>query len=269
MADALDAIAATGFRHIELACQPHAQVALQGEAARQMRRQIEQSGLLPTTMHAPMGRNVPGAPDEPWRREVSDRLADFLRFAGELGVTGVVIHPVPNPRLLPDDDRDGCIDRIVPAARRSLDELAAVAEQSNVTILLENLPYRFTAPPTYPLLTMAALRQLIDDYPPQQVALVIDTGHSWTNRIDPATEIDAAGDRLAGMHLQDVDAEQPADQHWAPTLGGLDWTSITAALKRIDYRGTWTFEVITSRNDETAEQRAQLTRRVATQWGLE
>ena len=47
-----------------------------------------------------------------------------------------------------------------------------------------------------------------------------------------------------------------------------DWPAICAALKRISYQGTWTFEVIQPRYGESPETLAELTRTVARQWGL-
>ena len=73
---------------------------------------------------------------------------------------------------------------------------------------------------------MQELRALVDGYPEEQLGLVIDTGHAWTMKRDPSLEIKFAGSRLQGTHLQDVDYDQPNDNHWAPTQGGLDWSAI-------------------------------------------
>ena len=41
--------------------------------------------------------------------------------------------------------------------------------------------------------------------------------------------------------------------------GGLDWPSIINALEQVNYAGSYTFEVIRPRHDETAEELAKLT----------
>ena len=137
-------------------------------------------------------------------------------------------------------------------------------------MLLENLPYNHDIKAAtggdYPLISMRELSTFVEAYPPDQVALVIDTGHAWTDRHDPVAEIEAAGDRLWGTHLQDVDAEEPNDNHWVPTYGGLDWPAICAALRRIEYPGAWTFEVINGRKGESPDELARQTHAVASSW---
>ena len=62
------------------------------------------TGLRARTVHAPLTRNVLGAPDETWRREVVEVLASYLRLAAGLESTEVIIHPVPNPIFVPEGD---------------------------------------------------------------------------------------------------------------------------------------------------------------------
>ena len=115
---------------------------------------------------------------------------------------------------------------------------------------------------------MSELRTLVDPYPEDAVGLVVDTGHAWTSGDDPASEIRTAGSRLWGTHLQDVDGQDPQDNHWIPGHGGLNWEEIRAALDTV-YVGLWTFEVIVPRNDETPHELARITREVAAEWGVE
>ena len=269
LAPALDAIASAGFTCIELACDPHALGPPTGQAAAQIGKQIEQRGLTVTTSHAPLGRHTPGAPQETWRKEIVQLLGDYIRFAGDQGAKGIVIHTVPYQQLAQEHgELATLVEPMQTAARRSLDELAPVAGRAGVRILLENLPYQGDLPFTYPLITVQQLRRFIEPYPQDQVALVVDVGHAWTMGIKPADEIAQAGDRLWGVHLQDVDGENPADNHWAPGEGGLDWQAIGAALRAVDYRGAWTFEVINSRRDESQADLAAMTHAFAEQWEI-
>jgi sugar phosphate isomerase/epimerase len=215
-------------------------------------------------VHAPLGRNVLAAPEEDWRRERVVVLGTYIRFAAELGCSGIVIHPVPNPQFVSQPEGDELAQTMRAAARRSLDDLVPVAEEVGIRMLLENLPYKCT----YPFLNMTELRSLVDPYPDAALGLVIDTGHAWTGGHDPATEILAAGERLWGTHLQDVDYDDPQDNHWVPTHGGLDWDAILAAFAQIKYAGQWTFEAANQRQGETPDELARLTRQVATDWQL-
>ncbi len=280
LAPTLDAIAAAGFRCVEYSIDSHASEDRPGRFATEAGRQLERCGLSATTVHGPARTNVLGAPTEEWRKEKVGVLADALRFSGQIGAAGMVIHGIPNPMFLPQDqEMRSLYQPMVAAMKRSVEELIPVAAETGVRLLLENLPYNrdlepFDGPGSiggggdYPLMKIAELRAFIEEFPPDQVGLVVDTGHAWTEGTDPVSEIMAAGDRLWATHLQDVDADQPADNHWVPTQGGLKWDQILAALKNIDYRGAYTFEVINSRHGETPERLAQLAWEVARKWGL-
>jgi len=260
---ALDAIAAAGYDHTEVLGQdPHVAAPPLGSAAREFAARLESRGFLGGTVHAPMRRNVLGAPDEDWRREKVQVLAAYVRFAAAIGFSGVVVHPVPNPIFVPEPERPELPERISEATRRSLDDLVPVAVEAGTRVLLENLPYDCA----YPFLTMDELRPLVDAYPDEALGLVIDTGHAWTSGLDPADQIRAGGPRLWGTHLQDVDHEHPQDDHWAPTHGGLDWVAIREALREVGYAGLWTFEVMVARHGESPDDLATLTRGIAAGW---
>ena len=279
MESGLDTVAEVGFRHIELggcgssiddwgyAIPEPPPAPPRGPRAAEFRRAIEKRGLKTSTLHAPMRRNVLGAPTEPWRREKVAVLADYLRFAGEIGAAGTVIHGIPNPMFLPSDqDIESLLQPMVDAMKRSLDELVDVARASGVRMLLENLPYTIEVSVTYPLMTMPQLRPFVDDFPPELIGLLLDTGHAWTNGDDPAREIEVAGPRLWGTHLQDVPRDDPQDNHWVPTYGDLDWPAIRAALARINYQGAWTFEAVRGRQGESWEDIVRQSYAVATAW---
>jgi sugar phosphate isomerase/epimerase len=262
---ALDAIAAAGFDHVEICGQdPHVDTPPEGQALQDFRARLEARGFVGGTVHAPLRRNVLGAPDEEWRLEKVQVITSYLHFAAAIGSTGLIIHPVPNPIFVPDPERPELPGIMLEATWRSLDALVPVASECGVRMLLENLPYNCA----YPLLCMEELRPMVDPYPDEAVGLVIDTGHAWTIGRDPAEQIRIAGARLCGTHIQDVDDENPQDNHWLPGHGDLDWVGIRAALKEVEYAGFWTFEVIVSRHDETPDELARLTRAVAVEWGI-
>ena len=264
LASALDAIADAGFSGVEILGQaPHLEEPPQGQALVEFQRRLESRGFQSWTVHAPAKRNVPGAPDESWRQQIIPLLRQYVRFSGAVGSRGLVVHPVPNPIFVSDPHDSSLPERMQQAVRRSLDELVPEASAAGTRILLENLPYDCE----YPLLSMRELRPLVEEYPAEQVALVIDTGHAWTIGNEPVDEIRAAGDRLRGTHLQDVDRDTPNDDHWIPTHGGLDWDAIRKALVEIGYTDNWTFETAQGRHGESPDQLVKQTRQVATTWG--
>jgi len=270
----LDRIAEIGFTCVEFACDRHGVEEAPLDQAPAIRRALDERNLTATTVHAPARTNVLGAATEEWRTQALAVLTDALRLTGEIGAAGLVIHGIPNPMFLPQDqDMRSFYTGMVDAMRRSVADLVPVAERAGVRILLENLPYNRDLRAAggegdYPLMHVEDLREFVEPFPPAQVGLIVDVGHSWTNGRDPASEILAAGDRLWGTHLQDVDRDDPQDNHWAPLQGGLDWPSIINALEQVNYAGSYTFEVIRPRHDETAEELAKLTFSAARSWGL-
>ena len=262
---ALDAVAAAGFRHTEILGQePHLDAVPTGKALVEFRSRLRSRGLSGATVHAPLRRNVLGAPEEDWRREKVQVLSDYLHFAAAIDAPHLIVHPVPNPGFVPGAEHPEMPTRIGDAVHRSLDDLVPVARSAGVRILLENLPYSCE----YPFLSLKELRLLIDQYPADAVGLVIDTGHAWTSKIEVSTEILAAGSRLWGTHLQDVDYEDPQDNHWVPTHGDLDWDAIRSSLVEVNYAGQWTFEVSASPRGGTPEELARACQQVARSWGF-
>ena len=262
---ALDAIADAGFPQAEIMSNnPHVASPLTGSALSGFRARLEARGLRARTMHAPSGRTVLGVPDEEWRREEVALLERYIGFGGELGITDLVIHPIPNPGSVPNADDPAVPGLIKDAVKRSLDDLVPAGERAGIRFNLENLPYQCD----YPFLTMRELRPLIDPYPEDHVGLIIDTGHVGILRNDPVEEIRTAGHRLRGTHIHDVVGDAADGDHHAPTHGWLDWDAIMRALADVDYPGPWTFEVIKPTGDETPEELARITRGVATRWGL-
>ena len=260
--EALERIGEAGFTHVELVgMDPHLGEVPTGTALHQLKQKLDSTGVSAGTLHAPLLRNVLGAPEEGWRATQVGVSVDYLRLSAEVGAAGMIIHPVPNPRFVDDPDDPDLPDVMRTAARRSLDDLIPVAQETGVRMLLENLPYSID----FPLLTMTELRALVDPYPHDAVGLVIDTGHAWTGGHDPVDEIAEAGERLWGTHLQDVDGENPQDNHWAPTHGDLDWPAIRQALVDVGYGGHWTFEIARPRDghDESFEELARITYEVA------
>jgi sugar phosphate isomerase/epimerase len=260
---ALTAIAEAGFTTVEIASQPaHLSEPHTGDALAALRRHLDACGLRVGTVHAPMRENVLGAPEEGWRRDKVGVLSAYLHCAADLGAGGLVIHPVPNPIFVPDAEHPELPGLIAAAVRCSIEDLVPAAQAAGVRMLLENLPYHCD----YPFLDMTGLRRLVDDYPEDAIGLVVDTGHAWTTAHDPVVEIRAAAERLHGTHLQDVDAEDPQDNHWVPGEGGLHWAAIGDALRTIGYDDMWTFEAMYGRHEEAPEQVAAMTQRFSTTW---
>ena len=94
---ALDALGEAGFPQAEVTgSEPHVCSTDDRELAR-IRSVFETHSVRPRTMHAPAGRYILAALDDDWRSESIPVLSRYVRLAGGLGLTEMVIHPIPNP----------------------------------------------------------------------------------------------------------------------------------------------------------------------------
>ena len=257
---ALDVIAGIGFGYAEILGQePHVAVPPKNTDLSAFRKRLEIRNLN-STVHAPLGVNTLGGPDEDWRQKAVRVLSDYIHFAGAINAEAVIIHPIPNPIFISDSNAEDLPARLITSARRSLDDLIPLAAESGVFLLLENLPYICN----YPLRSMKELRELVDLYPTENVGLVLDTGHAAVLGDNPVDEIKTAGNRLLSLHLHDSDGKE--DQHWAPGQGVLNWDSIISALHNNKYKGVLMFEATHGRSGETPEELATMCLNMAKTW---
>ena len=249
---ALDALAQAGFPQAEIkGYDPHVGAPSEREISR-IRAILEAHSVRGRTMHAPHGRIILAAMDDDWRNESVAVLKKYVRLAGALALTELVIHPVGRPDMMTDAIDPALPQSMREAVQRSLDDLMPTIEESAVRITLENLPY-----PTSPLNSMRELRTVVDLYPSEAVGLVIDTGHVGVLELDPIDELQAAGERLCGTHIHDISVHEGRIDHHSPTLGNLDWAAMRQAFTEIDYTGPWTSEVTKPSHGERPEDLAR------------
>ncbi|ASP21565.1 xylose isomerase-like TIM barrel [Antarctobacter heliothermus] len=97
------------------------------------------------------------------------------------------------------------------------------AETHGITLVIENIHD----------VDPATRRKMVESFGSDAIALSIDTGHAQlARRMTGAPPVDYfvrdAGDRLAHVHLQDLDGF--ADRHWPPGEGEIEWAAVFAAL---------------------------------------
>jgi sugar phosphate isomerase/epimerase len=79
--------------------------------------------------------------------------------------------------------------------------------------------------------------ELVESFDSDRVRVSIDTGHAHyahgTNGAPPVDYyVEAAGEMLAHVHLQDADGY--ADRHWLPGEGSVNWRALFRAMARHD-----------------------------------
>jgi sugar phosphate isomerase/epimerase len=161
------------------------------------------------------------------RQVVTKRLLQGLDVAEFLGATQMVIHSPfttwdgSNLDLYPEN-RSNLVERV----RATLDEVIVRAEKTDCELVIENIEDKN---PSDRLRLAKALESA-------KVRVSLDTGHANYAHVSTGAPpvdyyVDAAGDFLTHVHLQDSDGY--ADRHWAPGEGNIRWAAVFRALSRL------------------------------------
>ncbi len=228
----LDAVAALGFREVELMMHPgHAWPdEMSPKARRDFATKIETLGLRIRSLNMPnVDLNIAAAAER-MRAYSIDFLSDVLALAGDLGVPDMVLGPgKPNP-LLPAPKQD-LMDRFFAA----LDILVPRANEAGVRLIVENMPFGF-------LPTADDLIAALDAYGDDRIAVVYDIANAVFAREDPNEGLARVGDRLALVHLSDTGLDAYA--HAPVGAGVVPFADVAQYLAALDYRRGLVLEII-------------------------
>lgn len=165
------------------------------------------------------------ATEEEKRRATVAHYAELMAKFSALGVKIFVVHPSGEP--IADDERVAKMQ----AAKRSLSELAAIAETYGVTVAVEDLPRTCLGNTTEEILELLAADE--------RLKCCFDTNHLLFG--SPVEFVEAVADRIVTLHVSDYDFVD--ERHLLPGEGENDWSSLTAALRRAGYGGPWLYEI--------------------------
>jgi sugar phosphate isomerase/epimerase len=119
------------------------------------------------------------------------------------------------------------------AARRSIEELVALAADVNVRVAIEVIPN--------PLSSAADLRDLIeDDLDGLDVGVCLDYGHAHLMG-DLGEAIETLSGHLLTTHVHDNGGRR--DDHLVPFAGSIDWDAAMMSTQKIGYDGIFMLEV--------------------------
>ena len=249
MVEAVESIAALGFRKTELLTDGFRWQAPKPPEAAKLKKALQRFDVDPASMHTPMKGIDLATPDHSVRRDSIERIGEAMRFGADVGVRTAIIHPTgkPGPGKRPYSLQNQ--GEAVDFAYDSVSTLVKVSEETGVKIALENLPGVKMI--CRPLETMQELRAFISSFPPAHVGLCLDVGHSCISGFDPAEQALIGSERLCSLHLHDVDGS--ADCHWVPRKGIINWDTMGQALSDIDFSGDWTIEALTTHTDSSLD----------------
>ena len=152
-------------------------------------------------------------------------LSEYIKKASKIGISKFVIHASGEP--IPEADRGIRMER----AKKSLYALCEEARKYGSIICVEDLPRTCLGRSSSDIL------ELLSAHPDLRVCF--DTNHLLDEKITDF--IHAIGDKIVTTHISDYDFNN--ERHWLPGEGDIDWLELISALKDIDYKGVWLYEM--------------------------
>ncbi|MBQ9988538.1 MAG: sugar phosphate isomerase/epimerase [Clostridia bacterium] len=194
------------------------------EHAHQVRRLLDEKGMVCNQAHAPFDMTRDDAMDE--SNENFLEIVHAMEAAAIMGAPMIVVHA-------PTADIDYDIEYY-----RSLEPYC---KRFGIKVAVENLFLRpnFTSR----LGTPDELNQVLAALDPAHFCACLDVGHAQLTYRDPAGFI--AGvlpGRIECFHIQDNDLE--SDSHLLPYLAKMDWDSIISSIAAIGFNRDITLELV-------------------------
>ncbi len=217
-------------------------------------------GLCYTQSHGPW-RWPPQDFTEEDRAERFDKMARSIRGTAYIGAKHFVIHCIMPFGCYSSEQSDLQCDM----NREFFGRLLRVAEEYNVIINMENLPF-----PALPISRTNEVLDFVKSMNTPFMRMCLDTGHCSFYGDSPAESVRMIGkEYLTTLHVHDNDG--PHDRHWEPGRGIIDWADFTRALHEINYDGVVSLETgvpgdVTDPAQRDARERAlaDTVRRMAT-----
>jgi sugar phosphate isomerase/epimerase len=231
-------IAGHGFETVELfATRAHFDYR-DGQSVQQLSEWLSDTQLELHSVHAPI---MEGMANGRWIGSYSNASGDERRRAAAIGeaqaalelarrvpYTFLVTHlGMPTAEQVPpnDNQRD--------AARRSVEEIVAIASQVGVRVALEVIPNDLSA-------AAALVRLIEEDLDGLDVGICLDYGHAHLMG-DLGDAIETISGHLWTTHVHDNGGRR--DDHLVPFDGGIDWDAAMMETQKIGYDGVLMLEV--------------------------
>ncbi len=194
--------------------------------AEQLKKEIGEAGLKVWSVHLPYSRTLDiSVLDDSLRALNVQHIKDMMRVAGIFGAKYHVLHPSSEP--IAACERELRLEN----SRRSIGELAQVAEELGIVLCVENLPRTCLGR------NGEEMMRLIDGY--DNVGLCFDTNHLLFQSHEDYLEAIGKG-RIKTVHLSDYDFKD--ERHWIPGKGHVQWPEVWKGIRENGYEGIMMFE---------------------------
>ena len=231
-------VAAHGFDTVELfATRAHFDYH-DTEAVNRLEEWLSDTGLELHSLHAPI---CEGLKDGQWVGSFSNASSDATRRATALAETRTALqlaHRIPYRFLVvhlgvPSSAQGSSGDNQPDAARRSLEDIVAMATDVRVRVAVEVIPNQLSS--------AADLVRLIENHlEGLDVGICLDYGHAHLMG-DLGEAIETVSGYLWTTHLHDNRGRR--DDHLVPFAGTIDWAAATGETQKIGYDDVLMFEV--------------------------
>ena len=252
--DHLSRIAAHGFDSIEVfATRTHFDYHDRSAIA-QLGEWLRETGLRLHSIHAPITRSLTNGQwgpafsnataDEAERTRAVDETNAALNIAREIETRYMVVHlGVPTVQNPPPQDNQRA------AARRSVEQIHALAQPIGVEVALEVIPNGIS--------TASSLVTMIeDDLELARLGICMDFGHAFLLG-DPVEAVETVSGHVVTTHVHDNHGRR--DDHLMPFDGAIDWTTALMSMQKVGYESTYMFEVAnTSAPDRVLQEAARV-----------
>src|SRR5262245_11426267 len=236
--DHLIEIGAFGFRSVELfATRSHFDFRNPAAVA-DLQQWLAEAGAELHSVHAPVaegfsaGRwNAPlslASSDAPARQHAVAEAEHALQIARRIPFKVFVTH-LGVPRWAPTAAADNSRD----AARRSIEELSAIAEPLGVRVAVEVMPNELSRAGSL----VHFVEQVVDE---ANVGICLDVGHAQLDG-DPVEAIETVSEHLVAVEVHDNNRR--TDDHLVPFAGTIEWPAALTSVQKVGYDGTLMFEI--------------------------
>ncbi|MBE5772779.1 MAG: sugar phosphate isomerase/epimerase [Clostridiales bacterium] len=250
--NAIAALAAAGYKHIDMNLCGLSRIGKPvspmtqddwAESAKRWRRLGDELGVKFTQAHAYFSVDGPVAPGGVPGGEMGEELMRRSVLAAEiLGSEYMVTHPfsvVENGKVLNEASYEANLEYFT--------RWGKFWHEHGIGMAIENMSAYKNSPTPSPFASPEQMIKLVDELNKPDIGICLDTGHAFLSGYDPADFARKVGSRLRATHIADNYGEK--DDHIAPFQGNIDWFEFMKALKEIDYKYDFAFEIhnLTSR----------------------
>ncbi len=199
---------------------------------------LEVPSVLGWNIYPIPGRDL-ASPDETERSAALKYGQDCLDFAAQVGARVFVVIPAPANRLTPVGNPQGeqawmeAAQREWDLAVDSIRQTARYAARFGIELAVEPIN-RYE---TYLVTTVEDVLRFNAEVDEPNVKINLDCFHMNIDEADPAAAIRKAGTDLIHMHAAD-------SNRLAPGRGHTDFGAILAALREVDFGGTFVLEPV-------------------------